>query len=253
MSAVPAAEQTLAILTHLAGQAGPVPAATLAREVGIPRSTAYHLLRTLIDAGYVVHLPEDRRYGLGVRAYELASGYARQAPLQRLARVPLAMLVDRTGFSGHLAVLHGNEVIYVVEERAVGRTRLVTDVGVRLPAALTASGRAMLAALTVRQVAALFPGRDAFVLRTGLGPTSRRELNTLLAVARTAGYATENGEITEGFASVAAAVLDRSDHPIAAVALTFPADEVPAHRWPELAAQTRRVAAELSHRIGRPR
>ena len=100
---------------------------------------------------------------------------------------------------------------------------------------------------------ALFPGREAFVERTGLGPTSRRELNALLAVVRTAGYATENGEITEGFASVAAAVLDRSDHPIAAVALTFPADEVPAPRWPELATQARRVAAELSHRIGRPR
>ena len=71
---------------------------------------------------------------------------------------PEAALVDRTGFSGHLAVLHGNEVVYVLEERAVGRTRLVTDVGVRLPAALTASGRAMLAALTARQVAALFPG-----------------------------------------------------------------------------------------------
>ena len=52
-------------------------------------------------------------------------------------------------------MLHGDEVVYVIEERAAGRNRLVTDVGVRLPAPLTASGRAMLAALTARQVAAL--------------------------------------------------------------------------------------------------
>ena len=91
------------------------------------------------------------------------------------------------------------------------------------------------------------------MLRTGLGPTSRRELSGLLGEVRRHGYATENGEITEGFASVAAAVLDLTGHPVAAVALTFPADEVPADGWHSLAGQTRRVADELSHRLGRPR
>jgi len=89
-------------------------------------------------------------------------------------------------------------------------------------------------------VAALYPGRDAFVLRTGLGPTSRRELSGLLGEVRRHGYATENGEITEGFASVAAAVLDLTGHPVAAVALTFPADEVDAAARAALA---RRVVA----------
>ena len=42
-----------------------------------------------------------------------------------------------------IAVLHGRDVLYVVEERAPGRPPLVTDVGVRLPAHLTASGRAI--------------------------------------------------------------------------------------------------------------
>lgn len=253
MPQVPAAAQVLAILTFLAGQAGASPAATIAREVGVPRSTAYHLLGTLIEAGYVVHLPEDRRYALGLRAHELGTGYARQAPLQRLARVPLATVVDRTGHNGHLAVLHGNEVVYVLEERASGRSALITDVGVRLPAHLTASGRAMLAALSSAQVRALFPTRDSFLLRTGSGPTTRRELTQLLTETRAVGYGTEDGEITPGFSSVASAVLDLSGYPIAAVALTFPVDEVPRSRWPEMAAHTRRLAAGLSHRIGRPR
>src|SRR5688500_15352651 len=135
---VPAAAQVLAILRYLARQAGPVPASAIARDLGLPRSTTYHLLTTLTDAGFVVHLPEERRYALGVSAYELGTGYTRQAPLQRLARVPLAALVDRVGQSAHLAVLHGREVIYVIEERAPGRPPLVTDVGVRLPAQLTA-------------------------------------------------------------------------------------------------------------------
>ena len=66
--------QTLAILAFLAAQRGPVPAATIATALGIPRSSVYHLLAVLEEHGFVVHLPEERRYGLGTAAFELAGG-----------------------------------------------------------------------------------------------------------------------------------------------------------------------------------
>lgn len=222
MSQVPAAAQTLAVLRLLAAQAGPVPAAAIARDLGLPRSTTYHLLAVLVDQAFVVHLPEERRYGLGIAAFELGSAYSRQAPLARLARPVLARLVDVLQQSAHLAVLHGREVLYVVEERAPGRPPLVTDVGVRLPAHLTASGRAILAELPAAQVRALFPGRAAFADRTGTGPTSLPELRRVLTDVRTRGLATEDGEVTAGFASVAAAVHDHSGYPVAGVAVTYP-------------------------------
>jgi DNA-binding IclR family transcriptional regulator len=247
---VPAARQVLAILRFLAAQAGPVPAATVARELGLPRSSTYHLLATLADDGFVVHLPEERRWGLGVSAYELGTGYIRQAPLERLARVPLATLVDRAGHSAHLAVLHGREVIYVIEERAPGRPPLVTDVGVRLPAQLTASGRALLAALPAVQVRALFDDPAAFVLRNDTGPRSLSALRRLLVDVRRQGYADEDGEVTPGFGSVAAAVLDHAGHPVASVAVTFPDREVGTGRRSYLAAHVQRTAAGISRRIG---
>ena len=180
-SSVPAVEQALAVLRFLSSHSGPLPAASIARELGLPRSTTYHLLAVLVREGFVVHLPEERRYGLGVTAFELGSAYARQAPLQRLARPLLARLVDATGHSAHLAVLHGRDVLYVVEERAPGRPPLVTDVGVRLPAQLTASGRALLAGLPSAQVRALFPDRSAFVEREGIGPASLSALRSRLS------------------------------------------------------------------------
>lgn len=274
-SRVPAADQVLAVLSHLARQAGPVPAAAVARDLGLPRSTTYHLLSVLIEHGFVVHLPEERRYGLGVAAFELGSAYSRQAPFTRLARPVLARLVDRVGQSAHLAVLHGREVLYLVEERAAGRPPLVTDVGVRLPAHLTASGRAILADLAPAQVRALFPDRAAFTWRTGSGPASPGELRRVLSDVRRRGYATEDGEITAGFASVAAAAHDHSGHPVAGVAVTFTADperdrdrdraperdpdrdqDPDRNRnrdrdWPaELVAGVRAAAAELTRRIG---
>jgi DNA-binding IclR family transcriptional regulator len=250
MAIVPAAAQALAVLRYLTHQAGPVPAAAISRDVGLPRSTTYHLLDTLIADGFVMHLPEERRYGLGLSSYELASGYNRQAPLQRAARLPLAGLVDRTGHNAHLAVLHGREVIYVIEERAPGRPPLVTDVGVRLPAHLTASGRAMLARLPAAQVRALYPDPSAFVLRNELGPGSLSALRPLLVQARRLGYAEEAGEVTAGCSSVAAAVLDHTEHPVAAVAVTFPASDVDDRGRELIAREVGRTAQQLRRRVG---
>jgi DNA-binding IclR family transcriptional regulator len=248
---VPAARHTLAILQALARQPGPVPAAALARDLGLPRSTTYHLLAELISAGFVVHLPEERRYGLGVSAFEIGSAYLRQEPLARLGRPVLARLVERVGHSAHLAVLHGREVLYVVEQRAAGRPSLVTDVGVRLPAHLTASGRALLADLPPPQVRALFPDAGAFVSRHGTGPQRLSELRRLLSEVRRSGSAGEDGEVTPGFASVAAAVHDHAGRPVAAVAVTFPTEDADARGG--LAQRVVSAATELTRRIsGRP-
>jgi DNA-binding IclR family transcriptional regulator len=250
MAVVPAAAQVLAVLAYLARQAGPVPAAAISRDVQLPRSSTYHLLDTLIRAGFVVHLPEENRYGLGVAAHELGSGYSRQGPLQRLARAPVAALVDRTGHSAHLAVMHGRDVVYVIEERAPGKAPLVTDVGVRLPSHLTASGRAMLAKLPQAQLRALFPDATAFILRNELGPASLSALRQLLVQTRDRGFAEENGEVTEGFASVAAVVEDRAGLAVAGVALTYRADEVNPQQRARAAHEVVRTARELSRRLG---
>ncbi len=249
MGQVPAATRALQVLKFLATQPDPVPLERIIRAVGLPRSTAYHLVNAMIEEGFVLHVEDEHRYGLGVAAFEVGSGYSRQEPLQRISRRALAVLADRVGQSAHLAVLHGRDVLYVVEERAPGRPPLVTDVGVRLPAALTASGRAILAALPPAQVRALFPDKDAFVDRHGKGPTSLSTLRALLSETRQRGYAAEDGEVTPGFASVAAVVTDHNALPVAGVAVTWStADEAPDHR--RLVQATRSTADRLSRRLG---
>lgn len=252
MAQVPAATRALRVLRFLAAQPDPVTLDRLAAVVGLPRSSAYHLVNAMIDEGFVVHLPDEHRYGLGVAAFEVGSGFARQEPLQRIARRHLASLVDAVGQSAHLAVLHGRDVLYVLEDRATGRPPLVTDVGVRLPAQLTASGRAILAQLPGPQVRALYPDRSAFVDRHGVGPTSLSALRTLLSETRQRGYAVEEGEVTPGFASVAAAVLDHNRHPVAGIAVTYPVTG-PLDREATIAATLATAAAVTARLGGSPR
>lgn len=244
---MPAADQTLRILTFLAYQRGPVAARTIATQLTLPRSTVYHLLAALEHHGYVVHLAAERRWGLGTAAFELGGGYARQAPLARLGRPLLAELVDRVGESAHLAVMSGRDVVYIVEERAARRPALVTDVGVRLPAHLTATGRAMLAALPREQVRALYPDAAAFADRTGRGPRRPAELREVLRAVRQTGWASEDGEVTLGLRSVGIAVLDHAGWPSAALAVTWPEDA--ARDASDLARSLSQSGAELSRRL----
>ena len=254
-SDVPALRRGLAVLRTLARHAGPVSAAAIARELELPRSTTYHLLAELETAGFVAHLSAERRYGLGIAAFELGSAYLRHDPLERLAGPLLRRLVDEVGHAAQLGVLHGNELLYLVKERPARPETLVTDVGVRLPAQLTASGRAMLAHLPSAHVRALFPSTASFVRRTDRGPRSLAELRRVLAVERRRGWAVEDGHVTAGFASVAHPVFDYGGRPLASVGVTMrhhcPREPVVCgETWPDLAARVRRAADELTARIG---
>jgi DNA-binding IclR family transcriptional regulator len=247
----PAASAALRILSHLAAQSRPVPAATLASTLALPRSSVYKLLGVLVDAGFVLHFAETRRYGLGIAAFELGSGFARQEPLARLGHPVLALLVDRIAESAHLAVPHGRDVLYLIEERAPRRPALVSDVGVRLPAHLTASGLAMLASMPAAQVRALFPDDSSFTRRgETTGPQTYGQLRRILTETRTRGFAIEDETITPGVASIAVAVIDHAGWPAAAIAVTFARDSRDPTSWSELADETRRHAHELSRRIG---
>ena len=125
-------------------------------------------------------------------------------------------------------MLHGAETLYLLKEQpAVSRipVTLVTDIGVRLPAHLTANGRSILAHLSAAQVRALFPSARGFVDRTGQGPATLPELRRVLAGERQRKWAEEIGLVTPGLRSVAACVFDHSGWPCAAISVTWREDQ----------------------------
>jgi DNA-binding IclR family transcriptional regulator len=245
---VPAARRVLAVLRLLASSARPIAASTIARELELPRSSTYHLLTAMAEDGFVTYLPEDRLWGLGVTAFEIGSAYLRQDPLERLARPLLIRLVDRVGEIVQLGVLHGPETLYLLKEQPRHHATLVTDVGLRMPAYLTASGRAMLAYLPAAQLRALIPPGD-LVNRTGAGPRSLRELRRMLAEDARRGWAVEDGHVTEGFASIAACSFDHVGRPAAAITVTFRRAARAEDEWPSIAARAREASAELTRRL----
>lgn len=239
------AVRALTVLRVLAAAATPQPAEVLARSLDIPRASLYRLLRAMSDEGFVTHFPEEQRWGLGIATLELGSAYLRADPLARLARPLLSQLVTKTGCTVHLAVLHGNETLYLLVERPRRPDPLVTHEGVRLPAHLTATGRAVLAQLSAAQLRALFP--RSLVLRGESGPRDLTDLIEQLDVERRRGWSSEEGLVTPGFASVAAAVLEPSGHPTAAIGVTCRSDDAVREALPDLVV---RAARSLTRRLG---
>lgn len=244
----PALASGLDVLQLLASATGPVPAATIARRLRLPRSSTYHLLAVLTEAGFVAHYPDDRAYGLGVATFEVGTAYLRQDRLERLGRPVLTRLVAGTRATAHLGILLGRDLLYLLKEQPARPLPLVTEVGVRLPAHLTASGRALLAALPPAEFDAIYPPGVPLADRTGRGPRTPARLRRLLDEEARAGISVEDGFITEGIASVAAGALDHTGRPVAAISVSVPAADL-ARRRDALAQAVTRAAATLTRRL----
>lgn len=224
-STSPAVGRALDILSYLAERTGSVPASTIARDLGLPRSSLYHILTVLTERGFTVYVPEARGYALGTSAYRLTSTYTLHDQLERMSRPVLRSVAAAAGITVHLGILRGASTLYLLKEHPPRQSELepplVTAVGVLLPAHLTANGRAILAQLPPAQLRALYSRPGDFVSRTGRGPRTVDELETALALERAQGWSEEVELIAAGLRSASAAIFDLHDQPIAALSCTW--------------------------------
>jgi DNA-binding IclR family transcriptional regulator len=176
VSSVPAARDALRIVKYLASHSGPVRAATITRDLELPRSTTYHLLKVLQDEGFLLHSPENQAYLLGPLIAEIGSSVLSSTALARLAEPLLERLVSETRMPvvAHLGVLNHSDVVYASKVSANHAPSVVTSIGVRMPAHLTATGRAMLAALPETQLRAIYPHARTSCCAQGLGRARSR-------------------------------------------------------------------------------
>lgn len=253
MPEIPAARNTLRILKYLSSRGQPVRAAYISRELELPRSSTYQLLNVLQDEGFLVHFPEASEYGLSSALAEMGTVSANPDRMQLLATPILQSLTERLQLPviAFVATLHGSNVRYVAKEMGPKAPTVIGGVGIQLPAHLTATGRAILAGLARKQILAMYPNPESFFSRTGVGPTSFRELTSLLQETRRRGWALEVSEVSEGLATVGAVASDHNGYPAAAVGMTYRIADIPQGRWNQLAVSAIEGANALSRRLKR--
>jgi DNA-binding IclR family transcriptional regulator len=163
----------------------------------------------------------------------------------------LERLVQRTGETGHVAVLDGAESVTVAVVDGWRSVRMHSRVGERSPAHATAIGKALLSGLADDEVRARYGGR-ALERRT---PRTIRSVGSLLghlAGARAEGWAADAEELETGLRCVAAPVSDHTGAVVAAVGLSGPAGRLTPTMTARLGRDLRATAAEISTALGAP-
>ncbi len=241
-------DRAFGILETMADAGGIIGLSQLAEKADLPLATIHRLVRTLVDLGYVRQEP-SRQYSLGPRLMRLADAGAKR--IGTWAAPAMNDAVAALGESVNLAVLEGDEVVYVAQvQPSANFMRMFTEVGRRTFPHSTAVGKAILAHRPDAEVVAMLQ-RTGMPRHTEHTLTEPAQFLASLAETRERGFATDEEEQEIGVRCVAVVVPD-APQPMAlsmSGPLTRMSDEVVGRAAPVLQTAAVAIAAELN-RVG---
>jgi len=246
---VPAVVRALALLERVARQRQSMSASALAAELGLPKSSVHGLCNTLLHHGYLRRNGESGGFSIGARVMGLAEAFIAGTSVAH----EFGAMWDAESHSADesviLSVLNDTDAVYVAVRNSPRPLGLAFNVGVRLPAWLSGSGKAMLAYQSDAALERLFPPGPLSTL-TGRGPADTRTLFDELAAIRRRGYSIDDEGVRAGVLSFGAPVFAAGGNVTAGVAMcinksTLDAAALERHRLTLLD-----TARRLTRRIG---
>jgi len=245
---VPAVTRALSLLDRLAQQREPMSLAQLTSELALPKSSVHGLCNTLMSFGYLRRQP-DGAFLIGPRVMSLAEAFISGTDVAQEFSALWANAGAAPEETVVLSVLSGTDALYVAVRNSARPLGLAFNVGMRLPAYLSGSGKAMLAFRAPEEVRKIFAA--GLVTRlTRKGPRDVEALLKELALTRKRGHSVDDETVREGVYSFGAPVFDASGLAVAGVGVCINkallgADRGDKHRDAVLA-----VARTLSQRLG---
>jgi IclR family pca regulon transcriptional regulator len=175
----------------------------VARKTGLNRAAARRFLHTLVELGYV--RTDGRMFTLRPRVLELGYSYLSSLSLPELALPTMERLVEQVHESCSMAVLDGEDIVYVARVPTKRIMSVAISVGTRFPAYATSMGRVLLAHQNQEWLA----GYLAKVTLEQLTPrtvSSADQLAGILERIRSDGYCLVDEELEEGLRALAAPI-----------------------------------------------
>jgi DNA-binding IclR family transcriptional regulator len=221
---------------------------TLARRLGIAKSTVHRLATTLVSEGMLEQNPDNGKYRLGIALFGLGALVRRRMDVSTEAKPYLFDLRETTGETVHLTILDRTEIMYVYNLESMKAIRMRSDIGIRKPAYCTAEGLAILAfqpAFAIDEIVAR--GLKPRTAKTNTDPARFRQA---LAGVRERGYAVEDEESEAGMRSLAAPIRNGAGEVVAAVGVAGPVQRLPDETLASFAPAVLRTADAISVRLG---
>lgn len=199
-------ERGLAVLRSFTKERPEMTLSEVAAATGLSPAVARRCLNTLVHLGYVGK--QGKRFLLTPEVIGFASAFLESMNLEQVVRPHLQEVRDQTGDSSSLAVLSGQNILYLVHVSTNRMVRLAAGVGTRFPAYATSLGRVLMALQSDEAMDRLLNGLtpEKFTDKT---VTSIPALRDILLQVRRQDYASIQDELDYGIVSVAVPV--RSD------------------------------------------
>jgi IclR family KDG regulon transcriptional repressor len=222
----------------------------IAEKLGVGATTLYPFLHTLASHGYL-EVDEQKRYRLGLKLLERVGELNKVYDVRSVARRELVTLSRKISANARLAVLYGNEVLYLDQEEGGPAANIILRevVGLRVPCYCTALGKVLLAYLPPQDTDAIIDSLD-FVPFTDNTIRSAGRLREELDVVRQRGYSTEIEELQLGGGCVGAPIRNSTGRVIAAISASFLASRAHGKELDEIVKTILGVAADISVQLG---
>jgi DNA-binding IclR family transcriptional regulator len=220
----------------------------LTERVGLARTTTHRLLSALESEGLVARSRSSGGYRLGPVAIAMGAQALRANDLRELARPFLDHLASVSGETATLEIVSDGKMLIVDESSGRHLVMASADIGTAWAMHGTASGKAVLAAMSVRARERLLRGKLSAL--TGRTITNREALERELLRTATRGFATAREELTEGFSAVGGAIIDADGEPVAAIAVGGPPGRLQRARLDELGVSVAEAARQISALLG---
>jgi DNA-binding IclR family transcriptional regulator len=248
---VPALARGLEILSFFTHDRRILSGAQLAKMAQLPRASVFRMLQTLEHAGYLERVGEPGMhpsYRLGVAVLRLGFEFLASMELTEQGRPVIESLSDACGYSSHIVVRDGRDVVFVA--KALGRhaTFHAIQVGARLPAHATVLGRVLMGGASLQEIEQLYANLPMKAY-TAVTPTTPQALKAVIDEAQAAGYAVSQGGFESGISTIAAPVFNEDKQVCAAVSITVLSSRIPEDKLPLLITQVRESAHVLSWRL----
>jgi DNA-binding IclR family transcriptional regulator len=220
----------------------------IAESIHMSKTTVHRLLATLENKRFITRDNNTGLYRLGLRFVEMASIVLQDVELHRWAQPYLQRLAREYGETVDLSILDGSHVIYLEVIESPQRVKLAAAVGQRLPAFLTASGKALLAYLPEEQTQQII--RDNLAEASNNNPMTIAEMMADLRITAERGYAISEQEYEDEINAVAAPIFDKDRQPIASIAIVGPSYRLTKDRLPSLGESLRQLTQSITNEVG---
>lgn len=245
-----AVERALEILETTAQRREGLTNSEISRKLGIPKSSASYILRTLVHRGYLQRDAESGRYRLGLKILSLGRDVQEGLDIADVALPYMRSLVERTQMTAHLAVLDQGEAVYVEKVEAPGFFKVNTWVGRRMYVHSTSVGKALVAWLPKPEVEELLRARG-LKKRTPKTIASMARLLAELEKVRAQGYAVDDEENSLGARCVGAPIFDALGGVPAALGLSGTLTQINEESMPRIVDALKEAARRISRQLAR--